>query len=382
VPTTWTENENVVWKTALPGFGSSSPITLGEKIFLTCYSGYGLSLEEPGEQEQLQHHLVCVNRADGKILWDQATKADLPEQAYEAGFIRLHGYASGTPTTDGQNVYAFFGRSGVFAYQLDGELLWRADVGDGIHNWGTGTSPILHKNLLILNASVESRSVVALDKADGREVWRVPGIEQSWSTPLVVDVPVGSQELVVSMKNKALGLDPATGEKLWECRAVEDYVCPAVIAHEGIVYIAGGIKPQSFAIRAGGRGDVTETHLLWESRESTKVPTPLYHDGYLYWIDQKGVATCVDAKTGEVVYEERLKISGRGDKIYASLVLVDGKLYGVTRQDGTVVLAAGPEFKELARNHLGDASIFNGTPVPSNGQLLIRSDRFLYCIGK
>jgi outer membrane protein assembly factor BamB len=163
---------------------------------------------------------------------------------------------------------------------------------------------------------------------------------------------------------------------------VADYVCPAVIAHEGVVYIAGGRKPQTFAIRAGGRGDVTETHTLWEARKSTKVPTPLYYDGRLYWINEKGIATCLDAKTGEVVYEERLKIEGRGDKVYASAVLADGKLYYVTRQGGTIVLGAGPEFHELARNDLGDQSIFNATPVVSNGQLLIRSDRFLYCIGK
>jgi outer membrane protein assembly factor BamB len=382
VPVTWSENENVVWKTALPGFGASSPITLGDRVFLTCYSDYGLDRDEPGNQENLRHHVVCLNRADGTILWDKTTKARTPQAGYDAGQVNLHGYASGTPTTDGQNVYAFFGRSGVFAYRLDGELLWRADVGDGIHTWGTGTSPILYKSFVIVNASVESQSVVALDKTDGKEIWRVPGIEMSWSTPLVVDLPNGAQELVVSMKNKALGLDPATGEKLWECAAVEDYVCPAVIAHDGIVYIAGGRTPQTFAIRAGGRGDVTETHLLWEANKSTKVPTPLYHDGHLYWIDQRGVAACVDAKTGELVYQERPQISGRGDKIYASLVLIDGKLYGVTRQDGTVVLAAGPEFEELARNHLGDPSIFNGTPVPSNGQLLIRSDRFLYCVGE
>jgi outer membrane protein assembly factor BamB len=382
VPTTWSESENVVWKTARPGFGASSPITLGDKVFLTCYSGYGFDADEPGEQADLQRHVVRINRADGAILWDRGTEAQLPETAY-GGLIRLHGYSSGTLTTDGQRVYAFFGRSGLFAYSLEGEPLWRANVGDGIHNWGSGTSPVLYKNLVIINASVESQSVVALDKVNGREVWRVPGIERSWSTPLVVDLPGGAQELVVSMENKALGLDPATGEKLWECAAVEDYVVPAVIAHEGIVYIAGGRKPQTFAIRAGGRGDVTETHLLWESKESTKVPTPLYHDGYLYWIDQRGVAACVDAKTGELVYEERLNISGRGDKIYASLVLVDGRLYGVTREDGTVVLAAGPEFKELARNDLGDPSIFNATPVPiDGGRLLIRSDRFLYCIGK
>jgi len=382
VPASWSAEENVVWKTALPGFGSSSPITLGDRIFLTCYSGYGLDADEPGDQENLRHNVISIDRSDGKIIWAKATEPRLPETAYDSGQIDLHGYASGTLAADQEAVYAFFGRSGVLAYSVDGEPLWRVYVGDGTHTWGSAASPILHKNLVIVNASVESESLVALDKADGREVWRVAGIKQSWSTPLVVDLPGGAQELVVSMKGKVLGLDPATGEELWQCAGVNDYVCPAVIAHEGTVYVTGGRRPQTLAIRAGGRGDVTETHLLWEINKASKVPTPLYHDGHLYWINQRGVATCVKADTGEVLFDERLRISGRGDKIYASLVLADDKLYGVTRQDGTIVTAAKPEFELLAQNDLGDSSIFNATPVPLDGQLLIRSNRFLYCIGE
>ncbi|MFH1920417.1 MAG: PQQ-binding-like beta-propeller repeat protein [Planctomycetota bacterium] len=381
VPTTWSAEENVVWKTALPGFGASSPITLGDRVFLTCYSGYGFDADDPGDQEKLQLNVLAINRADGKILWAKGCEARLPDTEY-GGFIRLHGYASSTPATDGEAVYAFFGRSGVLAYSTDGEPLWRAYVGDGSHGWGSASSPVLYKNLVIVGASVESQSIVALDKSSGEEVWRVEGIEKSWSTPLVVETADGSQELVVSMLGKVLGLDPATGKELWQCAGVKDYVCAGVIAHEGIVYITGGRKPQSFAIRAGGRGDVTETHLVWEINKASKVATPVYHDGHLYWIDNKAAAVCVDAKTGEVVYEERLEISGKGDKVYASLVLVDGKLYGVSREDGAVVLAAKPEFEQIARNDLGDPSIFNATPVPSNGQLLLRSDRFLYCIGE
>jgi len=382
VPATWTAEENVVWKTPLPGFGASSPITCGDKIFLTCYSGYGLSKDEPGEQDDLQHILLCFDQTDGKVVWAKATEAELPDTKY-GGFIALHGYASSTPTTDGQAVYAFFGRSGVFAYRLDGRPLWRADVGDGTHNWGSATSPILFENLLIVSASVESESVVGLDKKTGEEVWRVPDVKSSWSTPLVVDLADGSHELVVSSHSKIRGIDPATGKVLWECAGVPDYVCPSVTAHDGVVYVTGGRKPFTFAIRAGGRGDVTDTHVLWELGETPKVPTPLYHDGHLYWVSQRGVAVCVDAKTGEVVYEERMDVSGRGDKVYASPVLVDGKLFCVTRSDGTIVLAPGPEFNEIARNDLGDDSIFNATPVPlDDDRLLLRSDRYLYCIGK
>ena len=381
VPLRWSAQQNIAWKTALPGFGASSPITLGEKIFLTCYSGYGLDQGQPGRQEDLGHHLVCFNREDGKILWQTSTKAKLPETEYR-GFVALHGYASFTPTTDGRGVYAFFGRSGVFAYTLSGELLWQADVGSKTHHlgYGSGASPILYKNLLIVNATIESGSLVALNTRTGREVWRAEGIGDSWSTPLVVDLPGGRQELVVSVDPKVLAFDPATGEELWECASISRNGRPSVVAHEGIVYVSSGPNPLTIAVRAGGRGDVTDSHVLWRLRKTPVVNTLLYHNGHLYWVEaHRAVAVCVNANTGEVVYERRLSGAGR---VYASLVLAEGKLYAVSRQRGTIVLAVGPEFKELARNELDDSSIFNATPVVSDGQLLLRSDRFLYCIGQ
>ncbi len=381
LPTTWSATENVVWKTALPGFGASSPITLGDKIFLTCYSGYGLDEDEPGGQADLLHHVVCLDRAGGQILWDKRSRSNLPETEY-GGFLALHGYASGTPVTDGQTVFAFFGKSGVWAYSVEGELLWRVGVGSKIHRlgWGSGTSPILAGDLVIVNASIESESLVALEKATGKEIWRAEGIKDSWSTPLLVELPDGKQEVVALMHGKVRGYDPATGQQLWECATVEDYVCPMVIGHESIVYVtAGRSGARTYAIRAGGRGDVTDTHRLWELKKTPKVPSPLVHDGLLYWVDGAGIACCADAETGEMVYQER--VSGMG-KVYASVVLGDDKLYAVTRTKGTLVYAAGREFKQLARNDLGDDSVFNATPTITDGRLLLRSDKFLYSIGK
>jgi len=382
LPTTWSATENVVWKTDLPGFGASSPITLGDKIFLTCYSGYGLDKDEPGETSDLLHHVVCIDRNSGNILWDKRSRARMPEKDYE-GFIQLHGYASGTPATDGEAVYAFFGLSGVWAYSVDGELLWKTGVGTGTHSWGSATSVVLHDDLVIINASVESQAVVALDKKTGEEVWRAEDIPSSWSTPLVVDLPDGSHELVVSMEDHIRAYNPNTGELLWHCGGVKDYVCPAVITEGDVVYVTGGRSAaRVFAVRCGGRGDVSDSHMLWEVRKTSKVPTPVVHDGLLYYADQRGVAVCLDAETGEEIYEERLRFSGGGgDKVYASPVLADGKLYIVSRQGGTVVLAAGREFEILAHNHLDDDTVFNGTPVVSNGQLLLRSNEALYCIG-
>ena len=270
----------------------------------------------------------------------------------------------------------------MFAYDLAGSQLWHADVGHRIHDWGSAASPILYKNLLIVNASVESEALVALDTASGKEVWHVGGIKASWATPLLVDLPDGSQELVIAMKDKVLGFEPASGEKLWECDGVKDYICPSAIAHGDMVYITAGRKPESLAVRAGGRGDVSQSHVLWRIKKTSKVGTPLYYDGLLHWVDNNGKAVCLEAANGNVLYEEGLGFQGHGDKVYASLVGGDGKLYAVSREGGAAVLESGKEFKELSHNDLGDKGIFNATPVISNGQLLLRSDQYLYCIGK
>ncbi|NLX97695.1 MAG: PQQ-binding-like beta-propeller repeat protein [Rhodopirellula sp.] len=381
VPGQWSDSEDILWKTPLPGRGASSPITLGDRIFLTYYSGYGMNEDDPGTLQNLTRHLICIDRANGSVVWQKAAKALMPEQEYR-GFVALHGYTSSTPASDGEAIYVYYGRSGVYAYRLDGEELWHTVLGEGLHIWGSGSSPIVHGNLVIVNAAVEGEAVVALDKRTGKEVWRVEGVQESWSTPLVVNLPDGGEELVVNMRGKVLGIDPATGRERWHCTGIKSYVCPAVVAHEGVVYISGGRPPEMLAIRAGGQGDVTDSHVLWTRKKTAIVGTPLYHDGHLYWINRQAIASCAKASDGETIYEERLDVGGRGDKVYASLVLAGGKLYGVSRQDGTVVLDAGPEFNLVEHNRLGDESIFNATPVVSGGALLVRSDQYLYCIGR
>jgi len=379
LPIRWSATENVVWKTALPGKGGSSPITLNGKIFLTAYSGYGLDRSKPGDQKDLTHHVLCFNRADGKIIWEKTSKALLPEQEYNKGHIDLHGYASATPVTDGESLFVFFGRSGVRALDLDGKLLWHVVVGSNLNSWGSAASPILFDDLLIVNASIESESLLALNKKTGKQVWRATGIRESWSTPLVVDVPNGKPELVLAMHSKVLGFDPATGRRLWECEGFPDYVVPMTVADKGVVYITGGRSSSTLAVRAGGRGDVTKTHRLWTLNKGCKVPSPLVHDGLLYWVSNLDTAACIKAETGEVIYHQRLPKRGA---FYGSAVMAEGRIYAVSKMRGTVVLAAGPQFKQLARNYLDDESLFNATPVITDGQLLLRSDRFLYCIGK
>lgn len=379
LPTTWSDDSNIAWKTDLPGFGTSSPITHQGRIFLTCYGGYGTSAEQPGEMDDLARYVVCLDRKQGEILWKQKVQTLLPEQQYQ-GFQSLHGYASSTPATDGERLYVFFGKSGVFAFDLEGKQLWQADVGSKIHNWGSATSPVLFQNLVIVNASVESGALVALDKDTGREVWRTPGMIAAWNSPLLVDLPDGRVDLVMSVKGRLLGFDPATGEQRWHSKGIEDYVCPSVIAHDGIIYAIGGRGKPSLAVPAG-EGDMSDK-ILWTVQAGSNVSSPVYHDGYLYWVSEsKGIAYCIDAKTGESVYEKRMQ--PRPDRIYASPVVADGKIYYVSRNNGTFVVAANPEYELLAHNVIAsDDSVFNASPAVSDGQLLLRSDKCLYCIGR
>ena len=380
VPATWSDTQNILWKRSLPGPGGSSPIVWGDKVFVTCYTGYG-DPHGGGQLENLTRHLLCVDRKGGKILWDRDVKAEQPEKAYTNPYITKHGYASSTPATDGQRVYVFYGKTGVLAYDLAGKPLWHAHVGGQTHDFGTGTSPVLFKDLVIVNASVESDSLVALDKNNGKERWRKTGMPMSWSTPVLVDVD-HRQELVVSVMGKVLAFDPESGAELWHCQGIGEYVCPSVIAHQGVVYAIGGRTGAGLAVRAGGRGDVSKSHVLWRVKRGSNVTSPVYHNGHFYWTNEsRGVLYCVRASDGEIAYEQHLQPTP--DLIYASPVVADGRIYIVSRTTGTYVVAAEPTFKLLAHNSLdSDPSIFNASPAVSESQLFLHSDKYLYCVGQ
>src|SRR5688500_10840356 len=202
LPTTWSATDNIAWKTPLPGPGTSSPLLVGDKIYLTAYSGFNVP-GQPGDMADLNRHLVCLDRKSGKLLWKNDVAAELPEQER----IRDdHGYASSTPASDGQRIYCFFGKSGVFAFDLAGKQLWQADVGSELHGWGSAASPVLHENLVLVNASVESSSLVALDKTSGKEVWRTHDVKESWNTPVLAKTSDGKTELLLAVMGQVLGL--------------------------------------------------------------------------------------------------------------------------------------------------------------------------------
>src|SRR5688572_17668770 len=381
LPVTWSDTNNVVWKTPLPGPGASSPIVQGQRIYLTCFTGFATSSREPGEMSQLKRHLLCLDRASGKILWNTAVAAEMPEQDK---IRENHGYASSTPVTDGERIYAFFGRSGVFAFDMDGKQLWQASVGSKLNGWGSATSPVLYKDLVIVNASIESESLVALDKKTGKVVWRATGVKESWHAPALVTTADGKTEIVIAVIRKVLAFDPDKGEPLWRCdTGINWYMCPTPVAKDGIVYVIGGRTPNgSLAIRAGGRGDVTASHKVWSLNKGSNVPSPILHDGHLYFAHENlGIAYCVNAKTGELVYEERLEPSP--GQIYASPVLAGGRLYYVGRGGRAVVLAAQPKFDRIGEATLeNNRGMFNASPAIAGQHLLLRSNRALYCLGE
>jgi outer membrane protein assembly factor BamB len=386
LPTTWSEREHLKWKTPLPGPGSSSPIVYGGRVFVTCYSGYGVDGRNPGDPEDLKRHLLCINADNGKILWEKTVPSAAPEDLYR-GSISEHGYASSTPVSDGQRVYVFFGKTGVLGFDFEGKQLWRTSVGTESSNrrWGSASSPIVHENLVIVNASEESLALIALDKNTGAEVWKVEAdkMELSYSTPVLVTTQAGREELVIAVPFEVWAFTPGEGELLWYAHMnLGGNIAPTpAVAGDLLVVFGGFPSTEAVAIRTGGEDNVTDSHIAWTSREASYVPSPLVYDDHLYWVDDRGYAYCAMPETGRIVYKERLPAKGGSKPFYASMVCADGKLYAVSRTNGTFVLAARPEFEQLALNVFeSDDSDFNATPAVSNGRLFLRSNESLYCI--
>ncbi|KAF0176318.1 MAG: pyrrolo-quinoline quinone [Limisphaerales bacterium] len=384
-PTTWSDMQNVKWKTELPGPGTSSPILVGDRVFVTCWTGYGATKGKSA----LTRELVCVDRASGKVKWAKSVTGEAPVDQYE-GYLPEHGYASHTPTSDGNAVFVYFGRGGAAAFDLDGQQLWHVKLGNSANqkNWGSAASPVLYKDTVIITASEEAHAIVALDKRTGKEVWRAPGsaLEYVFGTPVLAGASA-QPELIFSLPEELWALNPDTGKLRWFATSnLPGNIAPSVVAGDGVVFAFGGF-PQlgAVAVRTGGKGDVTGTHQLWRTRDSTYVPTPVLHEGRLYVVTDQGFALCLDAKSGELVFKERLpgaSATGRGGKpFYASAVLANGHFYAVSRRNGTFVIEAKPQFKLVAHNSLAsDTTQFNATPAVSGKELFLRSDKFLYCL--
>jgi hypothetical protein len=305
------------------------------------------------------------------------------------GMLGEHGYASHTPTSDGQRIYAYFGKSGAVAFDLAGHKLWQTSLGTDSDSkrWGSASSPILYKDFVIVNASEEGQAIVALEKATGKIAWRATGdaLELAFGTPALAESE-GRTDLVFAVPGEIWGLNPETGKLRWFAQTgLDGNLAPSVVLGDGMVFAFGGF-PQTgaVAVRLGGKGDVTSTNVLWHTHNSSYIPTPIYQDGHLFFVSDAGFATCLDAKTGDLVYKERLpgaSASGRGKPFYASPVMAQGNMFALSRRNGAYVIAAQPAFKLVGQNRFsGDDTDFNATPALAGAQLFLRSNRSLYCV--
>lgn len=388
-PTEFGETTNMKWKAELPGRGASCPIIIGDRVFITCYSGYGMGGDEE-KLSNLKRHLICFARTDGKELWTATEAATMPEDPYQGMGIPVHGYASHTPTSDGERVYAFFGKSGVFAYDMEGNKLWHTTVGkeSGRKMWGSSSSPILTDGVLLVVASDESESMIGLDPKTGKERWKTSagGFAEVFGTPVVAKGQKGN-DVLLAVPGETWAVNPTTGKLRWYAPG-NGGGSHSMITGEERAYSIGGSRDGSaaLAIPLGGAGEVEAA--VWEQRSSSRFATPLLYEDRLYSV-AGDIFICYDAKTGEELFKTRLpeKFTGsssrRGGQNYASPVLADGKIY-ITDTGGTVyVVAAEADFKLIAKNDLTfDTSGFNSTPSLSKGDLFLRSNTHLYCFGE
>jgi outer membrane protein assembly factor BamB len=411
-PTTWSSTENLKWKIPLPGAGASCPIVVGDKVFVTSYSGYGIGRDSGGTPKDVKRHLSCIERETGKTLWEKEFLTPVAEDEYSGMGVPQHGYASHTPVSDGQNVYAFFGKGGVLAFDMQGNQLWQSSVGtmSDDRRWGSSSSPIVHEDILIVPAGAESRALVGLDKYTGKEVWRADAdsLGMVWGTPALVKIG-DTTELVIGAPSEIWGLNPTNGKLRWYCHYVDNEQFNSSVVVDGeTVYAVEGRGGGSVAVQAGGKDDVSETKVVWKGRDSSQYATPIVYEGRLYYVSRRTI-TCIDAKTHEKIFEGRMNAasgeqaapgaqpggpgapgsgrSGRGGGgggmggDYASPVIADGKIYFTGRNGEIYVLEAGTEFKPLAVNRVtAESEDFSATPAISKGDIFIRSNKHLYCV--
>jgi outer membrane protein assembly factor BamB len=398
-------DSNIVWKVALAGLGGSSPIVMGNRVFVTSQIGTAdvrggshpqLARDDPSlvvqenpmggrhsePQEDISKVFLMVeafNLSNGKKIWEYRVPATGPFP----GLHEKHNLATPTPVTDGEHLYAWFGNGLIVCLDMKGTLVWSRHLGQEYSpfniQWGHGSSPVLYNDLIILLCDHSPASyLLALEKTTGKERWKQDrGKDRvSFSTPVVVPGPAGN-ELIINSSERIDTYNPVNGELLWYVGSQRQSPIPSPVFHDSVIYMSRGYRNSDFlAIRPGGRGEVTESHTLWRTPTGASyVPSILYYDGLLYMTSDAGILTCAEADTGEQVWRQRLR-----GVFFASPAAADGKVYFVSETGETIVVRAGREPHILARNNLGERLI--ASPAISRGHLFLRSDENLFCIGK
>lgn len=378
LPTKWSASENVLWKTPLPEGGNSTPVVWGDKVFVTQ------AVEKDGRRM-----LLCFDARSGKKLWDAGTIYREPELTH-----RTNPYCAASPATDGEVVIVFFASAGVYCYDMDGKEVWkRTDLGRQHHIWGNGTSPVIAGNHVFLNFGPGENTVLyAFDKKTGRTLWqhKEPGGDSgegggknwlgSWSDPLLRKVD-SRYELIMTWPGRACAYDPMTGREWWTCEGLNKLVYNSPLYTDGLVVAFGGYGGMGLAVKAGGEGDVTKSRRVWHlPKVSQRIGSGVLHKGRHYILSDPGIAECRDLKSGEMIWNERLKGPGPTGQNWSSIVLTADELcYAVNQGGDAFVFRAAPKFELLATNSIGEKVI--GSIAVSEGRLFIRSYQNLWCIG-
>jgi outer membrane protein assembly factor BamB len=421
-PTTWSETNNIKWKTRIPGDGEATPIVWENRVFVQTAIPTGKKSEAksaeqsdsgaanrgsapapqarpeaggpgggrrgrggfggPKPVESEQFAVICLDRGTGKELWRQVAREEIPHEGYRQN---EGSFASNSGLTDGKNFFAYFGSHGLYCYDFDGHLKWSKDLGKMriAMGFGEGSSPALYKDRLIVNWDNEDGSyITAIDKSTGNTIWKEARDEHtSWSTPLVLEHK-GKAQAIVTATGKIRSYDLDSGKVLWECGGLTRNVIPSPVADDETVYCMSGFSGNSLlAIQLGKSGDLTGTDAVrWSHRKGTPyVPSPLLSANRLYFLSgNNGILSCFDTKTGQPFYEaERISdVPG----VYASPIAAAGKVYLAGRNGITVVLKDGEKLETLATNRLEEK--FDASPVAVGGDLLLRGHEYLYCIAE
>ncbi|MEQ8788032.1 MAG: PQQ-binding-like beta-propeller repeat protein [Pirellulaceae bacterium] len=377
LPLHWSATENVAWKTELPGEGWSSPVVWGDRVFVTTATDEGRSC-----------HIVCVDRRSGDLLWN--TKVfEQPVKKKRAE----NSYATPTPATDGERVYAVFGGGGMAAVDYDGQLAWTCREVDFYGHHGLAASPILVGDLVVMPYDGSSDGddnkvgwkipwreavLLAVDKKSGDVRWRGKrGLSRLGHVTANVLRENGQTQIVSGAGDCVQGFDPKDGRLIWSIYSQGEGVTPSIVIGDELVFSCSGFEePTIRVVRTGGEGEITKTHIAWEQKKGVpSLASMLYVKPHLYAVTDAGIATCFDAASGEIVWQERV-----GGKHSSSPIYADGKIYFLTEAEGeTAVIAAGKEFKVLARNTIDEKC--KASMAASQGNLFIRSERHLFCIG-
>ncbi|MDA7881082.1 PQQ-like beta-propeller repeat protein [Akkermansiaceae bacterium] len=370
VPLKW-DADSVVWKKTLKGQGQSSPVNWGDQLFLT-------SASEDGKER----YVFCLDRKDGRILWEKTVKCSNPENPH-----KMNSYATPTCAADGKHVVAFFGPGGLHCFDLDGNNIWSKELGSFPGPWGVAASPMILGDIVIQNCDAEGESsLVAFNIKTGKLAWKTKREDKprgGFSTPILVEND-GNKELVLNGEFGVRGYDPKTGKELWFCKAFNGRGSPVPDFANGLLHVVSGKPGDTYAVKPGGKGDVTDSHMAWHTKRKggRDLPSPAVVDGYLIVVSMSGRATCYDAKTGKIHWEEKLGV--KGEFASAPLVMKGHVLIQNVYGGGTLVIKPGKKLEIVSNNSLGAevSEMFRATLAPIKGQIFARSFSTVYCIGK